>query len=113
MIELRRCPTITSVVARWAAQYKDAPTDSKQGLVTTALQALPRTASAADVEAIIGNDSWTRRWCAGCNEYVFTAVQFHEEDSAVCKNCLKKALALIEETDHSHCKTCTCVVTPS
>jgi len=108
MIELRKVKSLQNVISKWKKQYRNYPPDSEFGIVTKKLEALPKNATAMEVNAIIGNDSWTLVWCVGCGEYVNAAVQFHDEDSAVCKRCLEDALTLIERADKSHCSTCQC-----
>lgn len=59
--------------------------------------------SSEEVEAIIGNFSWTRIFCDDCKEYVHKVVQLGEEpdyDSSTvnaCVDCLKKALKAVAE----------------
>ena len=50
-----------------------------------------------EIDAAIGNKSWTHLLCDGCNEYVDRAVSISDGDNStyLCENCLKTALAMI------------------
>lgn len=97
---------VRDVYARWLLQY---PPDScaKDTLeIGERLAALdPETATANDVTAIIGNDSWcgpTR--CDECGQDAAVAVQLGEEPDyesrtiRVCSACLCKALGMLTPT---------------
>lgn len=68
------------------------------------LKALPKTATDADIRAVIGNGSWTRNRCDECGEDVEVAVLLGQEPDhesatvSICPKCLRKALKLIKET---------------
>lgn len=51
------------------------------------------TCSASDVDKIIGNTSWTRIKCDGCEKETQLAVIFEhwEDTTTVCNNCIAKA----------------------
>ena len=60
------------------------------------------TCSEKDVENIIGNPGWTQIFCEQCREsvdqavYVGQPLDFGSSTALICKNCLQKALALLE-----------------
>lgn len=93
---------IREVAQRWAEQYAD-----YRGRNRGDLQAIARklaeldgeTASAADVAAIIGNESWTRiDHCDECGETNPPAAVRLAEDTEssvdICLPCLRKAVRL-------------------
>lgn len=96
---------VQDVAARWAISF---PPDGRYGrdaeklAIAKALAELDtETATAADVAAIIGNDSWCRRpTCHECGMVVDVAVQVGEEldyessTATICVECLQKALAM-------------------
>jgi hypothetical protein len=93
---------IREVAQRWADQYsepywlKDA---EKQGIGRKLAALDGNTASAADVESIIGNDSWTRiDHCDDCGaEDLQEAVEFgqyRESSQTVCMRCLRAAVRM-------------------
>lgn len=74
----------------------------RQESVFEKLSALdPEKASAADIENIMGNNSWVRpNNCSECGKEGWDCVQLGEEPDSesetawICKDCLKKALKL-------------------
>jgi hypothetical protein len=93
---------IREVAQRWAEQYSGAHwrKDKETQDIVRKLKALdPETATAADVAAIIGNDSWTRiDHCDECRvENLPEAVMLADDSSSsatVCLPCLRKAVKL-------------------
>lgn len=97
---------ILGVADAWAKQYKGwqkhSPQEKEKGRIGRTLRKLDKeTATAADVAAIIGNDSWTRvDTCGVCDEEATALVQIGQEwtqDSRTvlaCESCVRKALAL-------------------
>lgn len=97
---------VRDVAARWASSY---PTNGPYGrdpdkqAITKALAALDaETATAADVAAIIGNDTWCGpSTCNECGAVVEVAVQVGEEPdyesstATLCFACVDQALALM------------------
>ena len=91
---------IREVASRWDYQYPKAI--GARGDTSKALHALnAETATAAEVNAIIGNDSWTTiPDCDECNQKVLEVVEVGEEPdyesstARLCKECLKKAISL-------------------
>ncbi len=45
------------------------------------------------IEAVIGNQSWTRLFCGECSEYADVGVLIGD-DQIVCRKCLVKALEM-------------------
>jgi hypothetical protein len=87
---------ILRVAERWRAQYPDAHADKL--VIQRALEALdPATATAEEVEAIIGNKSWTTEMCDVCEEHVYQWLILGEPrdyESAtvnICRTCLADA----------------------
>lgn len=81
---------ILNVAGRWARQYPDGKAGHHAD-VSAKLQALnPATATAAEVNAIIGNDSWTTEWCDECGTYHEAVIQLGEDANIhLCANCAK------------------------
>jgi hypothetical protein len=91
---------IRGVAAAWKKQYPKAEPGSKWANIEAELRALDvETATAEDVEAIIGNRSWTRTFCNVCEEEKETIVRLGDvpdyESSTLyaCEDCLAAALA--------------------
>jgi len=93
---------IREVAQRWAAQYSEAywRKDKHKQEIGRKLKALdPETATAADVTAIIGNDSWVRiDSCDECGaKHPAVAVELAEDQecsATVCLPCLTRATKL-------------------
>ncbi len=88
---------IRGVPKRWRAQYPENKGDKHA--IWVALKRLDlETCTAADVDAVIGNGSWTRIDCDGCGNKVDTAVTVGQEpdyDSStatICAVCLQQAV---------------------
>src|ERR1700723_1622999 len=62
-----------------------------------ALDALGENPDPDDVDAVIGNESWTKCFCAGCSSYHGDAAAFGEDDDMVllCLGCLENAVAML------------------
>lgn len=101
---------IREVARRWKAQYaaykshggKDAKEKQDIGRKLAALDG--ETATAADVAAIIGNDSWTRiDHCDECGaDNLPAAVRLAEDSESsadICLPCLRKAMRLAAGAD--------------
>ena len=89
---------IKGVADRWDAQYekhRGDPDWADKFVIGEQLRALNLSrVSAATVEKIIGNSSWTDITCDACRAKVVRAVQFEtREDSTftLCPACLEKA----------------------
>jgi hypothetical protein len=95
---------IAIVANRWKRQYYrngewGHTTNGNSADVYERLAALDTaTATATDVAAIIGNESWTGHFCGECADYKAVAVEFCEtgDGTTICADCLAEALALIE-----------------
>lgn len=90
---------ILNVVQRWVEQY---PTSNEAK--TARLRQLDlETATATDVAAIIGNDTWTSLKCDECQADVSCVIEIGEPPDyeshtvEVCVACLSKAMALAAE----------------
>lgn len=82
---------LRKVPRRWSEQYKDTTSPEHQG-VTRNLDALKWPFTADQVNSIIGNKSWTKLECDGCeSDSEFLAV-FDKYDTTIslCKNCIKE-----------------------
>lgn len=90
-----------SAPERWAAQYGREPKDSRWGIVTTTLLALPVEERTPDrIASIIGNRSWSTINCDQCGNEVSLAVvvgqmpDYDVPSATLCEDCLRAALAL-------------------
>jgi len=93
---------IQDILGRWKEQYPTLHGDKAK--IYLKLLALDLdTATEQEVEAVIGNGSWTRMICDECSEEVETLVVVGEEPgyesrtACICPDCLKKATKLAEE----------------
>jgi len=99
---------VRDVAARWRAQYPGSRTDDKDAIAEK-LDALDvDTATAEDVAAIIGNDSWCGpSTCNECGAVVTVAVMVGEEPyyesatATLCFACVEKALSLMGPNSYS------------
>ena len=103
---------IASVAARWREQYPPGDNrlggsfSTRLGLKTprssddihTELLALGPDATAGDIAAIIGNDSWTDQNCTSCESVdavVAVGNRYDEDDTTyLCADCVKQLVAL-------------------
>ena len=95
---------IRGVAEAWREQYRDYRAGDVAGkaAIGAALAALdPEKATAADVERIVGNTSWTALTCDACQVDVPAAVEIIEDSeyegphALLCSRCLRAALSLI------------------
>jgi hypothetical protein len=104
---------VREVAAMWANSYplsEPYGRDPDKQAITRALAALDaETATAADVAAIIGNDTWCGpSTCHECGAVVDVAVQVGEEPeyesrtATLCFACVEQALTLIGPNDKVH-----------
>lgn len=93
---------------RWHEQYyftkRALWEDDKNRVIYEALCALDKeTATAADVEAIIGNSSWTNIRCKKCGELVDEAVILNYGDEyhtfTICETCNAEAFTMFIHPD--------------
>jgi hypothetical protein len=98
---------IACVADRWKNQYFGSQWYSSQRQEQWAsLKALPENATAVQVAAITGNDSWTAIMCNECGQNVESAIVLNENEDyhtfTVCAGCLDLAqLLLRKETNHA------------
>lgn len=88
---------------KWAAQYSHSSTRPGQKKITEQLAALELPIDPDQVDAIIGNTSWTEVGrCSECEKRVDVVVEIGEEPDYesmtawVCLPCLRAAVALAE-----------------
>src|SRR5580698_8473879 len=91
---------IRTVAARWHAQYDNHPIYGRDKQhISVALDALDvEAASAEDVEAIMGNRSWTRLSCNNCGAsdlkcavQVGEVADYESATAVLCLNCADEA----------------------
>lgn len=88
---------------KWAAQYSRPPVRPDQQKITEQLAALESPIDPDQVDAIIGNKSWTQvDCCSECEARVDVVVEIGQEPDYesstawVCLPCLRAAVALAE-----------------
>lgn len=95
---------IRNVAERWAQVYEKgyyANDPVKQGILQSLRMLNPETCSAADVNKVIGNKSWTTMRCNECKEDTTWIIQLGETpdcESAtanICRACFDKAITLV------------------
>lgn len=96
---IQKANIVAGVPERWKKQYSRPNEDPDKQAITAALQALKGSAFTAEqVDAIIGNDSWTDNDCTECGQDFPTLVRIGEEPDYeaqwvdLCPNCLAKAV---------------------
>ncbi len=96
---------ILDVVNCWRSNYPPGKpwVDADKDIIGKTLAALDlSTVTAEQVNAIIGNGSWTSIRCNECGECVAAAVQvgeppdYESATASVCESCLRKAVALFD-----------------
>lgn len=93
---------VRDVARAWKEQYKgwNGPNRKENDAIGRALSALNKeTATAADVEEIIGNGSWVKQKpCNECGNLFETVIEIGEPDDyesrtvTLCVGCVEKAL---------------------
>ena len=91
---------IENVAARWRSQYGDVAHPWNQNVHDGLLKLDAKTATAADVHAIIGNYSWTRIKCDACKLEVLRAAVIESgddetPDTHICLTCCLDAAKLL------------------
>ena len=85
---------IKSVLAKWENQYPVGSTKDKTD-ITAELRKLDfKTATAEQIDKIIGNGSWTHLFCSECSDYGDEGVEFG--GSSICYTCLVSAVAVLK-----------------
>lgn len=99
----------SQVATRWGeqyGQYKHYKEDSRK--IHQELVALGPNPNPSDIEAIIGNKSWTANHCDECRKDCEVTIQLGEEPDwesstvNLCSDCLLKAIGLV--VDHNLAK---------
>jgi hypothetical protein len=95
---------VRGVAERWREQYGNYRDPSKQRITAELAAIDDEVATAEEVKAIIGNDSWAgQKRCNECGERSWEVVQLGEEPdfesatACICEGCLRKALKLIKD----------------
>jgi hypothetical protein len=95
----------------WRRQYRRSLTPNDGGMakaVEARLEALGSSPKPDDVDAAIGNGSWTHPSCARCDRYFALGVEVENMDSeggavCICDACVHEMAALLVDTG-SLCK---------
>lgn len=96
---------VKTVAQRWRNASRYIRASANRQAIQQALDALDvETATAADVAAIIGNNSWVApSECHECGAETWNAVECGQEPdyesctATLCENCLRAALKLLED----------------
>jgi hypothetical protein len=104
---------LRAVAARWEDTYRytiGKPTDlpyagKTKGETLAALRMLdPETCTSAEVDAVIGNGSWTCGRCSECGATVRTYVLMAGNDEygpdAICFDCIAEAYGMVTSSGH-------------
>ena len=101
MTVIRRSDICRDVPKQWAEEYRNYP---KCDGISAALAALaPEELTKGRIDAIIGNDSWTRNQCDECGEDHEVTVRLEEQSHYderwlnLCVACLQGAARFAEE----------------
>lgn len=87
---------ISEVAKRWFKQYSELP-DWKRGVYEKLCKIDLNTASAIEVNQIIGNDTWTTQRCDVCRNNILPAVVVGEDEpTTVCHKCVKQMSDLLK-----------------
>jgi len=98
MYVVRKIDLIKKVSKQWDHQYKR--TDQKDKIEIGNRLRTERPNTEDEVAKIIGNRGWTKNVCDECNNDCDITIQLGQEPdyesatASICKECLKKALAL-------------------
>jgi len=105
MIVITQRQMIESVVQRWKDTYGADSNVGRRLETFRALQKLDlKTATAEEVDKIIGNNHWTTCLCHECRQHVTdfirvgtTGIEFDDGSTFnICHECLHKAFALVQ-----------------
>lgn len=85
------------VAERWLAQYGEA-TPKRLAGVQEKLDALGKTGTKAEIDSIIGNESWTTEMCDVCERSVekWAILGDYDDTLNVCEDCLDDAKVEVE-----------------
>lgn len=94
---------IRAVPTRWRRQYQYYPPESDKAEIGRKLDALDlETVSVAEIDRIIGNDSWTELKCDECEKKVDVLVRLGNDEPDydahlfdICAGCLRTALSKV------------------
>ena len=94
IVKILTRPNALTVLCRWREQYPPHTCDLRKHEITEALAALPENAPRSDIDATIGNGSWTRMECDICGADTEKLIRFesYERFVDVCVNCTDTAL---------------------
>ena len=97
---------VATVADMWRQVYLDANGkwryDDGKRVIYERLVALPPTRTADDIEAVIGNRSWTDIRCDECDARVDVAIEvgqvpdYESHTATICLDCAKKAVIAME-----------------
>jgi len=100
MFVLTRDSKAASAANAWKRQYRGDKGDRE--LIASRIRALGDIPNPDDVDAIIGNGSWTRCTCTECGRDVNAVIHFGDEPNYVsdtvyiCLGCIKLAVVAFE-----------------
>jgi len=94
---------VKDAAARWKKQYAESLVKRDHDIAEQLEAIDPETATASDVEAIVGNSDWARpQSCDECGASSWDVVRFGEEPDYgsstawVCVSCLRTAIAMVD-----------------
>lgn len=103
---MKRIVAVTSrslcrhVAERWHDQYGPRPANPNHAEIQKQLYALKKKGTKAEIDKIIGNETWTTALCEVCDRYVeawvILGVDDYEPGMTVCGECLDDAVVEIE-----------------
>lgn len=95
---------IRGIVSRWERQYGHGRSGQDKFEILTKLKALDlESASADEVNRIIGNSSWTTEFCSACNKWTIPVIvvgdvpDYESATAHLCRTCFEKASKCWEE----------------
>lgn len=93
---------ILDVANAWRRQYGEKPTDIRWRRVLKKLDALDKTtATPEEVDAIIGNNSWTSEVCSVCQndcpESGWLTFEAWDDPQVICADCVRAASQALGE----------------
>ena len=103
MIILTRKILASQAYSRWIEQYKDYyDLYENKREIAEALSRLGKNPDPDEVDEIIGNGSWTCLECEECENNVekvavVTGKQYETPSVYICKDCIEKAMELMNE----------------